>query len=165
MKFSLWKGAAPKKIVLSTKNITLGTKNISYTHAISTRAKHMRITIYPNGNLRVTVPKRVSEEKVTQLILEKSSWILQKINYYKSLPPQKDPKDTQAEYLRYKSKALQTITDAVTKYNTFYNFTYTRISIKNQKTLWGSCSRRGALNFNYKLVLLEERLRDYVVVH
>jgi hypothetical protein len=43
--------------------------------------------------------------------------------------------------------------------------TYQNITIKEQKTRWGSCSSLGNLNFNWKLLLMEPRLLDYVVVH
>lgn len=46
-----------------------------------------------------------------------------------------------------------------------YSFEYNRISIKNQKTRWGSCSSKKNLNFNWKLILTTNDCLDYVVVH
>jgi predicted metal-dependent hydrolase len=55
--------------------------------------------------------------------------------------------------------------DRVEHFATVYGFKYNRVSIKNQKTRWGSCSKKGNLNFNYKIFLLSPDMRDYIIVH
>ena len=42
---------------------------------------------------------------------------------------------------------------------------YTRLSIRDQRTRWGSCSRSGALSFNWRLLLAPEQVLDYVIWH
>ncbi|MCX6720500.1 MAG: M48 family metallopeptidase [Candidatus Staskawiczbacteria bacterium] len=49
--------------------------------------------------------------------------------------------------------------------NKFYNFKINRIAIKNTVTRWGSCSSKGNLNFNYKIIYLKPELADYLIVH
>jgi predicted metal-dependent hydrolase len=67
--------------------------------------------------------------------------------------------------LENKDKALQIAKDRINHFNKYYNFQFKNITIKNQKTRWGSCSRKGNLNFNYKIALLPENISDYIIVH
>ena len=74
-------------------------------------------------------------------------------------------KGKRKDYLTNKEEARKIAKKKLLKYNNYYNFKYNRISIRNQKTRWGSCSAKGNLNFNYKICKLPEELCDYVIVH
>ncbi|MBO5095030.1 MAG: M48 family metallopeptidase [Lachnospiraceae bacterium] len=66
---------------------------------------------------------------------------------------------------RYRKAAREYITARVAYYEPIIGVTHTRLSIRDQKTRWGSCSSRGGLNFNWRLMLAPPRVLDYVVVH
>lgn len=68
-------------------------------------------------------------------------------------------------YLNHKEVARALVKSRLEYYNQFYGFVINRIAIKNHKSRWGSCSKKGNLNFNWRLVLLPLEMVDYVVVH
>ena len=74
-------------------------------------------------------------------------------------------KSNTLEYAKYKNAAQNLVENKIGYFNDFYKFNVNKITIKNQKTRWGSCSRKGNLNFNYRLALLPEYLSDYIIVH
>jgi predicted metal-dependent hydrolase len=74
-------------------------------------------------------------------------------------------KESKAEYLKYKDQAKIFVINKVAELNKNYGYKINRIIIRNQKTRWGSCSKNGNMNFNYKIVLLPEKLAEYIIVH
>lgn len=62
-------------------------------------------------------------------------------------------------------KARQVLPPKVRFYASQIGVDYGRITIRNQKTRWGSCSGKGNLNFNCLLMLAPESVQDYVVIH
>lgn len=76
-------------------------------------------------------------------------------------PVKKSPKI----YLDNKEKARSLVFARLEYFNQFYGFKWNRVSIKNTRRRWGSCSKKGNLNFCYRVVLLPPDLVDYIVVH
>lgn len=66
---------------------------------------------------------------------------------------------------RRKREALALVVARVEYFNQSYRCSINRITIRNQRRRWGSCSARGNLNFNYRLVKLPPALVDYIIVH
>lgn len=62
-------------------------------------------------------------------------------------------------------KAREVCTSKAEHYARIYNVSFNRISIKDQKTKWGSCSSKRNLNFNWRLVLCPQEIFDYIVIH
>jgi hypothetical protein len=65
----------------------------------------------------------------------------------------------------YRRRAQAIVAERLAHWNAHYGYTWTRVAIKEQKTRWGSCSRRGSLNFNWRLLLAPLPVLDYVVIH
>jgi hypothetical protein len=124
----------------------------------------MRLTIKNDASLVVSVPWRLSEEIAMKFVREKADWILKKIDHFKnkesSLPPA-----TRKDYLKHKELAREIAKKKLEYFNQFYGFSVGKISIRNQKTRWGSCSKDGNLSFSYRIIYLPEKLSDYIVVH
>jgi len=127
--------------------------------------RSVRLSINSTGNLTASAPKWYPIWLINKFLEEKSEWIwkqLKDVDF--SLTDQKEKEDRES-YKKNKELARKIIRERVEFFNRYYNFSYNRISIKNQKTCWGSCSQKGNLNFNYKLIDLEDKERDYVIVH
>ena len=140
-------------------------KQINYSIKKSKKAKNLRISIDYNQNVVVTIPNRLNEKHAHKFVNEKKPWILKKLKELENCDVSKKLGTNPQEYKKYKARARKLILERLTHFNEYYNFEYKKVFIKNQKTLWGSCSRNKNLNFNYKLALIPPEHADYVIVH
>jgi len=140
-------------------------KGIRYCVKRSNRAKRMRIAVYCDARVVVTVPRGVRTGLIEKLLQQKRKWIEEKIAYFTRSQDTSITRFSVNDYKKHKEEALLLALERVEHFNQFYGFSYNKVFIKNQKTRWGSCSKKGNLNFNYKIVFLPELVRDYIIVH
>jgi len=126
----------------------------------SNRAKHLNISVKENAKVRVAVPKGISFEKAKNFTHSKIGWIskhLLKIQLRPKIRIFDKPLDKQAakEFLEGRIKELADK----------FGFVYNKITIRNQKTRWGSCSGKNNINLNMQLMNIPNHLIDYVLLH
>jgi len=139
--------------------------DINYIFKKSFRARRLRITLYPDKRCVVTLPYGFSESRAEDFLREKFSWIQKKLQYFDKHKIHFLPKSTKREYLARKKEAYAIIREKISFFNSFYKFTVGKITIRRQKTRWGSCSRKKNLNFNFNIIHLPQSLLNYLVVH
>lgn len=129
------------------------------------RARHIRLTVYPDRRVVVTVPPRVNEKKVAEFINEKSAWIQKQLAFFEKTNPTIAGYDEKKSYTAYKDSALRLVKRRIEYFNKYYNFSFSGIKITNTKTQWGSCSAQRVLSFNFRIAFVEPKLADYLIVH
>ena len=137
---------------------------------IKSKRKTCAISIDEECRITVRVPIYISMKEAESFLQSKSRWL---ITHYltlmekKNSRPRSDLSAVQKNALekRYKEAAREYIPGRVAYYQTITGGNYSKISIRSQKTRWGSCSAKGTLSFNWRLMLAPPSILDYVVVH
>ena len=139
---------------------------------IYSRRRTLGLEVTADERVLARVPRRASDRAVRQFVEEKKDWILEKYLLQKSRNERRQEAARDRDYekdpaleARYRELARMVIGQRVSWFAAKMGVTYGRISIRAQKTRWGSCSSRGNLNFNWKLILMPPEILDYVVVH
>ncbi|MBL4937583.1 M48 family metallopeptidase [Clostridium sp. YIM B02515] len=194
--------------------ITIKDKKITYTLQRKNR-KTISIKITNKGEVVISAPLHISDEKINEVIEKKSNWILLKLEEFSLREPLKENtflderklkflgekynlslfdtfnsnieiifdsknfkiyvpksiKENKEDYIKaalvswYRNRAEKIFTEKVKSYAEKLKVYPKRIVIKDQKTKWGSCSSKGNINFNFRVIMAPENIVDYLVVH
>ncbi len=129
------------------------------------RSRSIRISVYQDGRCVVSAPSFLAENKIAKFVKTKLDWIVEKLKGFMPFKPIVKRKNSRVEFKKYKNTAHSLAKERLSAFNKNYGFKIGKVTIRNQKSRWGSCSAKGNLNFNYKLVLLPKELSDYIIVH
>ncbi len=127
----------------------------------SKRAKRIIITVKRDKRVRVAIPNKTSFAEAEKFARSKKDWIRKQLIRLSQVRhvPEETPLDFDLP------AANKKIIDRTMKIATQHEFNFNRLAIRNQKTLWGSCSTKNNISLNIKLAILPEDLMDYVILH
>ena len=136
--------------------------DIAYT-LVRSRRKTISIVILPTGAVEVRCPNRCAKGDVEAFVRSKEDWIRKHLEAIAERPQPSVLSPQERKVLAENAAAV--IPEQVRRVAEMMNVTYGRITIRSQRTRWGSCSAKGNLNFNCLLMLMPQEVQDYVVIH
>lgn len=135
---------------------------------IRTRRKTIGLEISPDLQITVRAPYHLSDIRIREFVESKQTWILKHLAIMQDRQahdpiPAGDISDKELRHMTEEARII--IPERVKYFAKIIGVTYGQITIRHQKTRWGSCSSSGNLNFNCMLMATSPELIDYVVVH
>ena len=135
---------------------------------IRSARKSLGLEVRDANTVLARIPTRVSDRELKAFVENHRSWILEKTAVMaereenrKSTPAPPPELLSKTDRMKIQLK----IGKQVRHYCEAMGVTVGYVTVKNQKTRWGSCSAKGNVNFNYQLAFLPDELLDYVVIH
>ena len=145
--------------------IIIGEKSIPYEIKKRKGNRQLRLSIHSDGCFVVSAPRWYPAYRIRKFMENQSGWIAQKLQGIDLDKLAERKKANKTEYQKRKKEARKIIEDRINDLNKNFQFAFNRIAIRNQKTCWGSCSRKKNLSFNWQVAYLSPELQDYVLVH
>lgn len=139
-------------------------RTIRYRIERDSSTEHMRLVLGPRGGFVLTVPTVYTPSSIEHFMRSKIAWIRRHIAP-RSRHATKRSKRSVKQYREHAVAARALVLSRLEHFNQVYGYSYGQVRIRDQRTRWGSCSKKGNLNFNHRIVLLPEALVDYVIVH
>ena len=163
-----------------------GLGDVSYVR--SKRARNLSIRINQRGEVRVSIPRLVSQRKAERFFLSKQDWVLRRLNGMNhkdcrgTLPPLggsievrgkeyqihllQGEKDVETAIWRILQKEAKLyLPGRVAELSEMHGYKISGLKIRKMLSRWGSCTARKSINLNSWLVMLPEYLSDYVILH
>lgn len=130
---------------------------------IRTNRRSIAVQIQPDGEVVVRAPRSTSQRRIDEFVASKSAWVEKHLSIIRTAV--RLPKYTESEINEFVRTAKNIIPNKVECFAHKMGVSYGNVTIRSQRTLWGSCTAHGNLNFNCLLVNAPKEVMDYVIIH
>ena len=124
------------------------------------RARRYILRVLDDGSVRVTVPRWGSKRGALQFVEASQAWIAAQ-----RARRQPRPAHTVAAHAEARRRASVELPAAFWRLAAAHRIDVARVSVRDQRSRWGSCSRRGTITLNWRLVRVPDFVREYVMLH
>ena len=136
---------------------------------IRSNRRTLSLQVRHDGQVLVRAPKNASLREIEAFVRKNADWLKKHLAMVEKQRTAEASNPvvplTMDDIRALADRAMRIIPDRTAHFASMIGVTYGRITIRNQKTRWGSCSARGNLNFNCLLMLAPPEVLDYVIVH
>jgi predicted metal-dependent hydrolase len=161
------------------RRVDIGGRSVEIPVRVSRRARKLSLHVDAQRNIEIVVPPRAPKSDIDALLFEHRAWLERQL----AKPPKVFHLGLQRDDVVwvgglalqaprvpslldwYREQARVEVAGAVEREAARLGVKYTRLTIRDQQTRWGSCSKGGALSFNWRLIVAPPAVLTYVVVH
>ena len=120
-----------------------------------------------DGNVIVRAPYACPKSAIDRFVRENEAWILRRREQIgkDSAAAEAEGRLSGEDIKRLADEMVRILPDKLSLFAARLGVTYGRVTVRNQRSKWGSCTAKGNLNFNCLLLLAPEEVLDYVIVH
>lgn len=125
------------------------------------RARRYLLRVEPNGRVRVTIPRGGSRREAEAFVVRQEPWIQRQLVHVRS----RDSAFSDEQRVALRARADAELPTELMAVAARHGLSPTRVSVRNQRSRWGSCGRNGHITLNWRLVAMPAWVREYVMVH
>lgn len=126
------------------------------------RARRYIARVLADGSLRITVPRFGNQVEAMRFAERIAPWVAAQRS---SRAERTDTADWPKPTKEWISRARRELVPRTAELAHQHGLVIQRVSIRKQRSRWGSCSRRGVISLNWRLAHAPEFVRDYVIIH
>lgn len=123
-------------------------------------ARRYILRVLDDGRVRVTLPRWGSKRDAMAFVERSRDWIATQLLKHRARPIVVHPDEP-----ALRARALRELPPQLLALAAAHDITVSRISIRNQRSRWGACSSTGSITLNWRLILVPEFVREYVMIH